>query len=252
MVAVFYPAKKPPRTRGKRTNPTRPAQEMLNTVNSEIKLEMLINENFGRLDYAMHASYSNAFLPETVEEVDRDRKNYIRRLQRVYDKAGVEFKWIAVIEHGSNGRWHLHMLVSGGVPREVLESKWGMGYCNADRLQFSERGLKGLQHYIVKERVMYKRWSASRNLKKPPPKKERPVSRISFQKLWDAVDDRDTWESRYKDYFFVEAQKMENPDFGERYIRVRMCRKDAKLDFVDDCYYRGYPPPRRRAKRKNE
>ena len=53
MVAVFYPAKKPPRTRGKRTNPTRPAQEMLNTVNSEIKLEMLINENFGRLDYAV-------------------------------------------------------------------------------------------------------------------------------------------------------------------------------------------------------
>lgn len=251
MLVRMYPTKSPPKTRSKRRTPTRQAQEFLNEKNSEIKLELLINENFTAKDYALHLTYSDANMPESLEEVERDKRNYIRRLKRVYEAAGLEFKWICVIERGNGGRWHLHTLISGGISRDVLENKWGYGYCNADRLQFTERGLKGLQRYIVKERIAYKRWSASRNLSKPLKPKERGVRRKTFNELWDYADDRKTWEQRYPDYNFVEAEPVENPDFGERYITVRMCRKDAPLAFVEDCFYSGVPLHRRR-KRKNE
>lgn len=252
MLVRIYPTKRPPRTRSRKRTPTRQAQEFLNAKNSEIKLELLIHENFTATDYALHLTYSDANMPETLEEVERDKRNYIRRLKRVYEAAGVEFKWIAVVERGNGGRWHLHMLVSGEVSRDVLESKWGFGYCNADRLQFTERGLKGLQHYIVKERVAYKRWSASRNLTKPPKPKEHGIRRKAFNDLWDYAYDRSTWEQRFPDYYYVETQRIENPEFGERYIMVRMCRKDAPLAFVEDCFYSGAPPQRRRRARKNE
>lgn len=249
----YYKTKTPPRTRSRRRTPTKAAQAFLNGKNAEIKMELLINENFGREDYALHATYTDAALPDTLEEVERDKRNFIRRAKRVYEAAGKEFKWLCVIERGNSGRWHLHMLISGGLPRDVLETKWGFGYCNTDRLQWTERGLKGLQHYIIKERVTYKRWSASRNLQKPPKPKERGVRKKAFDALWDGADDRQTWEQRFPGYYFVEAQRAENPEFGERYITVRMCRHDAPLAYVEDCFYSGAPPRwRKKAKRHKE
>lgn len=249
----YYKTKKPPRTRNRKRAPTKASQEWLNGKNAEIKMELLINENFSRDDYALHATYTDAYMPETLEEVERDKRNFIRRLKRAYEAVGKEFKWLCVIERGNSGRWHLHMLISRGLPRDVLESKWGFGYCNTDRLQWTERGLKGLQRYIVKERVTYKRWSASRNLQKPPKPKERGVRKKAFDMLWDGADDRQTWEQRFPGYYFVEAQRAENPEFCERYITVRMCRHDAPLAYVEDCFYSGAPPQwRKKAKRHKE
>lgn len=253
MVVDFYPTKKPPRTRSRKRNPTRDAQKWLNDKKSDLTLELLINENFTTQDYALHPTYTDAYLPSSPEQAIKDMDNYIRRLKRLYKSQGEELKYIRVIEYGE-GRYHHHLIVSGGIPPQRLVAAWGMGVCNPDLLQFSERGLKGLQKYMTKERMLVHRWSGSRNLKRPQKPKERNVKKREFQKLWDDYDNRKLWEARYPDYYFVESERTDNASImhGEQYITVRMCRKDAQLTFISDvCYSGGLPYLKRRGRTRD-
>lgn len=260
----FLPYRLPPRRgRGRKSKPTTEAQAHLNQVNRERELYMLIHENFTRNDYAIHPTYADAFRPPDVETALKDRRNFILRLRRLYKKYGVdELKHISVLEKGvRSGKLHHHMIISGGIPREAVEQCWGMGICNCRQLQFSERGILGLAHYIVKSaasgdednvRCTYKAYSCSRNLKRPSPPKERRVSARVFGELWNDFENREIFEARYKDYFFVEAVRKDNVEFGERYMTVRLCKKSAKLDYIYDEDYNGgfyFASPSRRARR---
>lgn len=238
----FIPYKKKPRTRGKRARPTKPAQEKLNQKNQERYSHMLILENFTNCDHALHLTYSNANLPATLKDAEQDLKNYIRRLKRLYKSKGVEFK--AYYRTVSAGRYHHHLIVSGGVDRDLIEKAWGLGACNADRLQFSEQGLVGLTNYIVRQKSseaepVKRSFGATRNLKKPSPPKVKAISKKNFNGLWDDFESRDLWEKRYSDYYLVEVEKFDNIEFKERYITVKLCRRDADLSFIEDYRYHG-------------
>ena len=93
-------------------------------------------------------------------------------MQRARKKQGLPpLKYIAVTEKGSkNGRYHHHVTLSGGMDRDDLENLWGLGYANSRRLQFTESGLAGLGHYIVKSPLYTRAWNASKNLIDPEPK----------------------------------------------------------------------------------
>lgn len=239
------------RGRKRKAKPTSEAQAHINQLNRERELYMLIHENFTRNDYAIHPTYSPGFYPSDAETALKDRRNFILRLKRLYKRFGIsEFKYVAVLEQGSStGRYHHHMIISGGVPRELVEECWGMGTCNCDRLQFSEQGVIGLSKYIVKsadssennelKKCTFKAFSCSRNLKRPKLPKEKIVSKKVFNNLWDDFENRRIFEDRYKDYFFVEAVRKDNIEFGERYMTVRMCKKTAKLDYIYDLKYNG-------------
>lgn len=238
----FLPYKKRPRAREKRTRPTKPAQERLNQKNRERYAYMLIHENFTNKDNALHLTYSDANLPKSLEEAERLLKNYIRRLKRLYKSEGKEFK--AFYRTVSSGRYHHHLIISGGIDRDVIERAWGLGTCNADRLQFSEQGLVGLSHYIVRQKSsedeqVKRSFGTTRNLRKPPPPKISAIGRKRFENLWDDFENRSVWEKRYPDYFLVEVEKQDNVEFKERYITVRMCRRDAELNFIEDYRYHG-------------
>lgn len=247
----FLPYKVPPRRgRGRRSKPTSEAQAHLNQANRERELYMLIHENFTREDYAIHPTYAEPFRPPDAKTALRDRRNFILRLKRLYKKYDIDdLKHISVLEQGvRSGKLHHHMIISGGVPRELVEKCWGMGICNCRQLQFSERGVIGLSHYIVKSaatddednaRCSFKSYSCSRNLRRPKPPKERRVSAKVFNNLWDEFENRRIFEERYKDYFFVEAVRTDNVEFGERYMTVRLCKKSAKLDYIYDRDYSG-------------
>ena len=244
----IFPAKKAPRARGRKKNPTKEAQKWLNLKKSEEMLEWILNENFTKNDFWLTPTYSDAYKPETEAEAAKNVDNFVRRLKRIYKAQGKELKVVKHFEWSDKGRPHHHIVISGGVsPLEIME-KWGMGLCSIEPLQFTERGLKGLAKYMCKSLHSHCRWSCSRNCKKPPKPKERFITNKDFKNLWNGYDDRQLWEQRFKDYFFVEAEKQDNSEYfrDEQYIHVKMCRRDADLQFISDKQYTGGLPKKRR------
>lgn len=162
---------------------SRPSQMNINDSNSKRYAVQLANGNFSYGDYSLTCTYSTKYLPKTLKDAEREIKNYLRRLATRMKKEGLELKYILVTEYEENEdgtvktRVHHHLIVNGGLSRDEMEAVWSkklkgqkresMGFVNADKLQPNENGLEGLVKYMNKKPVGKKRWSSSRNLKRP-------------------------------------------------------------------------------------
>lgn len=130
----------------------------------------LANTNF--TDKDLHVTLTYGENPPAWEQAQRDVRNFIRRLQRLRAKRGMEkAKYIYAIEDegadGAKKRIHVHMLLSGGIGREEIEACWRKGWANADRLQPNEEGLAAIARYITKAQRNRKKWVCSQGLKQP-------------------------------------------------------------------------------------
>lgn len=245
--------------RARKSKPSSEAQKYLNQKKREREVYLLIHENFTQSDYTIHPTYADCYLPSTKEEALRDRRNFLLRLKRLYKKYGVEFKAFFVLERGAESkRFHHHMIIPGKVPPEEIKKAWGMGYCNPRCLEFTEKGVVGLACYIVKSafegegednRCTYKTYGCTRNIRRPKPPKEKRIKTATFNELFSDFENRRRFEDIYTDYFYVEAVPTQT-QFGERYLTVRLCRKDARLDFITDQNYSGYINPRRQRRNR--
>lgn len=166
-----YPVHAPAKQRAAKRNPSSEIQARLNAENSANRLSDLIHTNFTPDDTALHLTYSDANMPESVERAQRMAYNYMRRLVRLWmkntGKDKKEFKYIIVTEQSSTGRLHHHCIISGGLTMQELSDKWGLGHTTLKALEFDENGLVGLTKYITKSRISYRRWQASKNLSEP-------------------------------------------------------------------------------------
>lgn len=213
--------------RGKRRASSE-AQKKLNQRHREEKLVRLLHANFTPDDLEIHLTYETQ--PESPEEAARLVRNFIRRVQRARKKQGLPpLKYIVVTERGSkNGRYHHHVTLSGGMDRDELESLWGLGYANSRRLQFTESGLSGLGHYIVKDPVGKKAWNASKNLIDPEPKtRDGRISGRQADELAKDTTNNAEFEKLYPGYFLSEAGAWHNDINGGRYIVARFYRRDG-------------------------
>ena len=226
----IYPTYRQGRSRGKRSKPTSAAQAKLNQRHREEKLVRLLHANFTPDDLEIHLTYQQQ--PESPEEAQRLLRNYIRRVQRARKKQGLPpLKYIAVTEKGSkNGRYHHHVTLSGGMDRDELEKLWGLGYANSRRLQFTESGLAGLGHYIVKSPLYTRAWNASKNLIDPEPKtRDGRISGRRAEELARDTTNNAEYEKLYPGYFLAEAGAFHNDVNGGRYIVARFYRRDGKF-----------------------
>lgn len=158
---------------------TREAQKRANDERSRIHLIQLVETNFTDRDVAVGLDYAGQ-APDP-ERVDKDIRNFINRVKRVREKAGLpELKYIYAIggdempAAGYSGkRPHVHMIMSGGIDRDDLEKIWKKGRANCDRLQPRDEGLGGISVYFTRqkqdrpEKPGVRKWRGSRNLKQP-------------------------------------------------------------------------------------
>lgn len=217
----IYPTYRQGRSRGKRSKPTSAAQAKLNQRHREEKLVRLLHANFTPDDLEIHLTYQQQ--PESPEEAQRLLRNYIRRVQRARKKQGLPpLKYIAVTEKGSkNGRYHHHVTLSGGMDRDELEKLWGLGYANSRRLQFTESGLAGLGHYIVKSPLYARAWNASKNLIDPEPKtRDGRISGKRAEELARDTTNNAEYEKLYPGYFLADAGAWHNDVNGGKYNAV--------------------------------
>ena len=105
---------------------------------------------------------------------------------------------------------------------------WEHGYANSRRLQFTEDGLAGLGHYIVKSPVGGKAWSASKNLVDPEPRtRDERISGRKARELAENIKDNTKFEKLYPGYLMSAAEAFHNDVNGGCYLVARFYKKDG-------------------------
>ncbi len=225
----IFPVFEQSHCRGKRRRPTTETQKKLNQRNAERKLIRLLNTNFTKNDIRFDLTYDADHRPATPEEAQKEMQNFLRRLKRYRKKRGLpDLKYIAVTEIGKrNGRCHHHIIMNGGVLIGELAEIWGRGYTTAKPLQFNDQGIVGIAKYLIKEPILGKRWSASKNLAKPKvTQRDGRLSRRKVREWHDSgADNRAEIEEIYEGYRLSEISPYYNEINSGYYLTVMLCKK---------------------------
>lgn len=248
----FMELKYKPSRSGKK-KATTPKQKKLNDKKARRYFRLLAKSNFGQHDYHLTLSYRDDTLPDTVEAAEKQVRNFLRRLKRVYKSEGKKLKYIYVTEEGAGKqRLHHHLFINAeaGVSRNKIEDTWGLGYANSVRIQLEQGGIEGLVCYLSKDPKGRKRYTSSRNLVKPLESvSDTKTSRKKFQQLtlWpeDCEDMQKHFEKEHPDYKIVSVEKYYNAVTCEWYIR-------AKMELKEDFKYKANAKRKKGEKRRNE
>ena len=218
----------------KRRKKTRPSSERQKKRNAQHAHRWRVqNANFTVLGFYLTLTYIDTFLPESMEQAQRDLRNYIRRVKAAIAKlygADVELRVMGLTGCGrKSGRYHHHLLVEckgltmrqNAEFRQLLEDKWAvrwpdgsvesLGTANADRLNLQNR-LDDLITYFEKHGQM--RWYETRNLTLPvehTPNDTRWSRKQLRKGCTDCKDNAYWWEQRYPGWKFVRCV-MPEPD----------------------------------------
>lgn len=203
------------------------AQKNLNDKNARKRLIRKINCNFAKGDYWLTLTYTKENLPKTIEEAEKNVKNYITRINYRCKKKGLEnAKYIYITEWSVKKgiRCHHHVVINSGLDMEELEGTWKHGRRNNVRkIQPDENGLTGLAEYLTKDPNGKKRWKSSKGLKEPIERKSYTVFRNSHVKkiVTGKADVKELIENRYKHLLYMYEEVKFNEKNGRYYIYIR-------------------------------
>lgn len=236
-------------TRKKKEKVTIPKQKVLNDKRARRTFCQLVKTNFGEGDLHLTLTYNTKYLPEKVEDAEKEVRNYLRRVARLRKKKNLSpLKYIFITEQGvQSKRIHHHVIINGGLSRDEVELLWrrpkrkgqqqgeALGDCNADRLRTDDKGLERLASYLAKDSKGRKRWTPSQNLKKPEVSvSDTKTSRRKFMQLVllpeDAEEVRQHFEKQYPDFAVTEVRKEWNEITCTWAVYVKLHRKTEKRD----------------------
>ena len=221
------------KSRKRKLKESRKEQKNLNDKNAKKKLRRLINHNFTERDLVVHLTYTDKTLPTSEDEAKKDVKNFIRRVKRKRQKAGLpEVKYIAVFEYVNYDpqnkdkrkkvRMHHHIIMSA-MDRDELEKLWDKGRCNADRLQADEKGFESLANYISKNPKGSKRYSRSKNIVEPEIQiNDSKWTRRKVMQVSQCPEDRELFEKLYPGWTFTQCSVEVNEINAGFYIELKM------------------------------
>lgn len=230
LVAAYTRAKRSDsaRARAEKKNHSSMAQQRLNDKKSCTQLTGIIAENFLDSKSAMFvtATFDAAHYPKLEKTTAywpwciAQAKNYKKRLCRLAAKRGNDIRIVYAPGTGEDGRWHLHMMISGATAEDVRDA-WGLGNVDyhllySDAKWITSKGwwtksgnvnpvaiAKYLMHNASARAVGQHPWHASRNCVRPvvtptqimpdgasiePPDGSEILDRESIQTLYSAFD----------------------------------------------------------------
>lgn len=217
---------------------TSPAQKKLNSEKARRYYIALVNENFGKGDYWCTWTYTNANLPQSMEEAEKNMVKFVNRIKYRIKKLGLpDFKYTYVTEWSREKdpktgkekvRCHHHMTCSGDIDRDLLESLWKLGDRNQTRniAPDDDAHLTGMATYMSKDPKGKKRWKSSKNLRKP--KVTKSYSKFNKKEVNRMVRNenaiKELMEKKYPGYVFLTAQVRFNSHNQGNYIYAKMVK----------------------------
>lgn len=215
------------KARSEKIKETTKKMKNLNDKNRVKNVIRLANTNFTENDLFVTVSYTNATLPQSLEEAKKKLSNFLKRLRRRLKKEGLpQLKYIAATQFGeTRNRIHHHLIISGDLSRDVVENLWiksEKGICNTQRLQFDEFGIEGLVRYMLQGAVGYKKVTRSRNLIQPKPRIN--DFKYSKRKIYDLANSQGglELEKEFKGYKVTAFDSVVNKVLDVVYISVKM------------------------------
>ena len=168
----IYPVRQYQYGRKVKNKPTSASMERVNRLNRVNRLSDLINLNFTKKDIQLKLDYS-AFKVTygrnpNPDEVVREMRNFMRRLKRLYEKLGLELKYIYISEVGARGHLsHHHVIINAGASYEDIKALWREGGLWMRKLYFNRLGAAELADYFCKAKYTYRSYTCSKNLRRP-------------------------------------------------------------------------------------
>jgi hypothetical protein len=212
--------------RSRRYRESSPKQKTLNGKRARRQFERLVKTNFSQKDLCVHLTYEKEI---SLEEADHQTGLYLRRINDKRKRLGLPpAKYIVITEQCKSGRIHHHIIMDGLLDRDIVESKWGLGYANADRLQPDRRtGLAALVAYLSKDPQGRKRWKPSKNLEKPwVSEKQNPLSKKKINLLKNLPEDSEVVKKIIEDdnpgYRLIEFERTYSQETGQWYLYAKM------------------------------
>jgi hypothetical protein len=225
------------------------AQLRMSLRKSQTRLVQLANQNFGPGDCMVSPT---PFRAEGEADARRKITNYLRRLRRIWDRAGKPFKYIYALEwtrSQANGeRWHAHILLNAaGFDRDLIEGMWHESACNTRRYSYAEQGFGALAGYLKIEKQGRKRyrgtpedethgkggrriWNASRNLAEPAvTRADHKISIRKAERITRAMENeaREIIEKAYPGYRIVADIDCHRSDWVPGvYVRARLRKRE--------------------------
>lgn len=138
----------------------------INIRERQKRLRHLIIANFHEDDYFVTLTWYRELRPDDLESAKNLVKKFLRKLRKEYKRKDMELKYIGVLERGSKGGLHFHMIVNRmeGIDK-LINSLWDYGNVNY-KLLYQDGRFRSLADYLGKE--CHERWpTRSRNLVKP-------------------------------------------------------------------------------------
>lgn len=170
-------------SRAPNTEESSEQQERLNDIQAANRLRRLMLANFDPEAGDMFVTLTMGRICKR-DEAERSWRSWMAKVARLRKARGLEeCRWIKIPEQQS-GRWHFHLIISGGISMEELQTLWGVGNrVHASVLDASDN-YRGISRYLTKAekhrrgsaeddnakapREKHKRrWSCSKNLAKP-------------------------------------------------------------------------------------
>ena len=166
---------------GEKRQPKRkPTPEQMAAANQRTREKTCrrkLRANFKEDDYFVTLTYRQEARPPDMERAKKDLQKMLRKLREGYRKKGEVLKWIANIECGTRGAWHVHLVANRIRDGDALISRlWKYGRVTL-QLIYEQGKYHKLARYMTKTprtepRIREAHYMSSRNLPVPKPKRK--------------------------------------------------------------------------------
>lgn len=194
------------------------------------KLTLLINDNFVPEDLWVTLHYERDRRPGSYAEARKVLSSFVRKLRLLYQTHGTELRAIKCTAFGERGGVHHHLIIPQGVPQREISALWKTHIRASQKARppsfvalYDSGEYSGIAAYILGQKQstgddekFVRKWTGTRNLKRPKPEKDEMIDKISWK------EPPTPWPGYYIDTDSIRAGC--NEITGKPYLRYLMIR----------------------------
>ena len=203
------------------------------------KLTEIINENYEPDDLWVTLHYELHNRPTDIETAKKQLSKFFVGLKKLYIENGIELKYVRTTAFGDRGALHHHIVIPKGVKRSEITKLWKEIIKATQKARppqyielYADGEYSALAAYIckqgdnsaTKEKNMRK-WSCSRNIKKPKAEEVKIVEEIKWKEVPTA------WPGYYIETDSIRAGV--NPITNKPYLFYRMVKLPPNFTCYD-------------------
>lgn len=225
----------PGKKRQKKKKPTKEDMQKVNALNKARKCRLKMLQYINPGDIWATWTYEVKNRPPDMKAALDDFKKAMRYVRREFRKRGYEAFWFRNIEHGTRGKWHIHLVINEiGDTASILEKAWDKGgtwFTQIKKSRLHDEDFTMLSNYMTKD-------ENTREVKKDgtlakPKLKEASYNTSRNMPLPEPhIDKLVRWKPEpkpKKGYYIARSIEGINPATGYKYRRYTMIRLNRRI-----------------------